>query len=347
MEINYKPYNRIQIYLTKLSSCSNDENSGDWGLTLNELAEQTEIPISIIRNDFCILLSFGNYLGFDINDDSDEYLSIDEKFGLANLLDTNFGSYQTKIKELLLEGKLDHVKFIYRDGDPDVYTLPLQLEEYEAYRNFNNQKSIEGLQSLFLIKDSFRFKSTLEIFNNLVNIIDAMKLGKSLRIKYIPRNGSGKMRDLKIKPLKIIYDSVDNEYAVLSIYRHAAEVFRLNNITYVQSIKEDIKVPEKDLKLIDNIDQVWGMNFTGKPIKVKVRFEDFGNVWNKVRKYLAFRTKGRLEEKNGFLYYEDTVYGIDAFRSWIYSFGSAAIVEEPQSLRDQIIKSLEERLKDY
>lgn len=33
--------------------------------------------------------------------------------------------------------------------------------------------------------------------------------------------------------------------------------------------------------------------------KVKVRFENFGDVWNKVRKNLAYRSKGILEEKNG------------------------------------------------
>ena len=43
-------------------------------------------------------------------------------------------------------------------------------------------------------------------------------------------------------------------------------------------------------------------------------------------------------------YYEDDVYGIDKFRSWIFSYGRAAIVLEPEVLRTQIITSLKDRL---
>ena len=68
------------------------------------------------------------------------------------------------------------------------------------------------------------------------------------------------------------------------------------------------------------------------------------NVFNKVRKELSCRTNGQLYEKDGFLYYEDDVYGIDKFRSWIFSYGRAAIVLEPEVLCTQIITSLKDRL---
>lgn len=347
MEMHYNPYNRIQTYMTKMADC-NDEEFVNYGITLSELAEQTEIPIQIIRNDFNILSAFGEFIPFNVNDESKAYVDIDNRYALSELLDTDIRAYRKKLKDLLLAGKMDDVRFTYdADNEEEAFTLPLKPSEYEAYLRFKDQKSSKTLRPLFLIKDSIRFKSTLEVFENLEEITYAIKGGKSLRIKYKPRNGNGKIRDLKIKPLKIIYDTVENEYALLTIFKHAAEVFRMSNITYAKIIKDDVVIPEKDMYRIANIDQVWGMNFTGKPVKVKVRFENFGDVWNKVRKNLAYRSQGTLEEKDGFLYYEDTVYGIDAFKSWIYSLGSAAIVMEPASVRRQIIKSLETRLAEY
>lgn len=346
METNYNPYNRIQLYMAKMA-CDYDMDLEHAGVSIAELAEQTEIPVSIIRNDLYVMLGFNEHIPFNINDECEEYDKLDDRYDLTGLLDDDFRGYRNKLKELFTAGRMDKVKFYYDSGETEIFTLPLKPGEYEAYLHFRNMKSSGALKSLFLIKDSFRFKSTLEVYETLEEITYAVKEGKSLQIKYLPRNRSGKIRNIKIKPLKIIYDTIDNEYAVLTIYKHAAEVFRLSNIVFVKTIEEKIEIPERDLKLIDNIDQVWGMNFTGRPVNIKVRFENFGDVWNKVHKNLAYRTKGILEEQDGYLYYEDTVYGIDAFRSWIYSFGSAAIVMEPASLREQIIKSLETRLAEY
>ncbi len=40
------------------------------------------------------------------------------------------------------------------------------------------------------------------------------------------------------------------------------------------------------------------------------------------------------------LLYEDIVYGINSFRTWIYGYGSPAIVLDPKELREHIIESL-------
>ena len=103
-------------------------------------------------------------------------------------------------------------------------------------------------------------------------------------------------------------------------------------------------VEHGDVSVIEQLaPQVWGNCFTDSPEHVKVRFYNEANVWEKVRRDLACRKKGQLYEKDGFLYYEDTVYGISKFRPWIYGFGSSAIVLEPVSLREHIIQSLKER----
>ena len=109
-----------------------------------------------------------------------------------------------------------------------------------------------------------------------------------------------------------------------------------------------------ETKLIDHMNQiapnVWGNNFSctsDQTADVKVKFFNVANVHEKVRKQLACRTNGKLTEKDGCLYYEDKVYGLSRFRSWIYGYGRAAVVLKPESLRKDIINSLKKRVGYY
>lgn len=90
---------------------------------------------------------------------------------------------------------------------------------------------------------------------------------------------------------------------------------------------------EMEHKLCEIAPNVWGNLFHDVPKSVKVKFYKEGRVWEKVRRDLECRTNGKLYEKNGFLYYEDIVYGFSKFSNWIYGYGSSAIVIEPKWLR--------------
>ena len=110
----------------------------------------------------------------------------------------------------------------------------------------------------------------------------------------------------------------------------------------------------KETELINHMNQiapnVWGNNFSctsDQTADVKVKFFNVANVHEKVRKQLACRTNGKLTEKDGCLYYEDKVYGLSRFRSWIYGYGRAAVVLEPESLRNDIMDSLNKRVSYY
>ena len=114
--------------------------------------------------------------------------------------------------------------------------------------------------------------------------------------------------------------------------------------TYTNKYFDPLNVDESLLDIYPNV--CWNC-FSDEPEQVKVRFYNEANVWNKVKKELANRVNGKLYEKDGYLYYEDIVYGISKFRSWLYGYGSSAIVLEPESLRKHIIDSLREREKYY
>ena len=68
---------------------------------------------------------------------------------------------------------------------------------------------------------------------------------------------------------------------------------------------------------------------------------------SRIRRDLECRINGTLYEKDGFLYYEDTVYGLSKFRNWVFGYGSSAVVLEPEELRESVIESLKRRMELY
>ena len=152
-----------------------------------------------------------------------------------------------------------------------------------------------------------------------------------------------------IFPVRITYDSTENSYAILSIEDSKISVFNFEYITHtIQTLNRELSLTESHHTQINHIldiaPQVWGNEFESKPVRVCVRFENSANMWEKVKKELSCRTKGKLYEKKDYLYFEDDVYGISSFKKWVASYGSSAIVCEPAFLRDEIIASLMARI---
>ena len=193
----------------------------------------------------------------------------------------------------------------------------------------------------FQIKDSYRaIHNYHELSDRLQLVEDAIENQASLFMRY--QNSKNEIMQFDFQPLKISYDENENLYCILSIHKGAIQVHRFDRILGLWP--GHTKVEGGDVSLIENLaPQVWGNCFSEEPEHVKVRFYNEANVWNKVKRDLACRTKGKLYAEDGFLYYEDTVYGISKFRTWVYGFGSSAIVLEPVSLREHIIESLKER----
>lgn len=85
------------------------------------------------------------------------------------------------------------------------------------------------------------------------------------------------------------------------------------------------------------------------PVHVKIRFLNEGNVVRKATRDLTSRTCGTITilPEDGSLIYEDDVVGMGSFKSFLYGYGSSAIVLEPEALRNEIIESARTRLTYY
>lgn len=239
------------------------------------------------------------------------------------------------------------------------YEIPVTFEEQKALELL--KKDLEqpahlhfpSITKLYRVKDSYRFHHNPHIINHLNQINDAINYQQVIKITYLSPKPKRKADYLYFSflPVKIAYDSTDNLYYVLSIGKKNSDIrsYRIDRIIHLEPVN-GISDYSPDLSFLMQIaPNVWGCNFSAVSdpknlFHVKVRFFNVANVFNKVRKELSCRTNGQLYEKDGFLYYEDDVYGIDKFRSWIFSYGRAAIVLEPEVLRTQIITSLKDRL---
>lgn len=371
----HNPYARIQVYHSWLINnkfYTPLDEVYDYGISLARLAEITSIPINVIRQDFVCMLQWQNSISLTLNklskkssdtadftrntvisfpEDDEVYRSLKDTYHLEELYEQLMSDeFPTEFEELLLKGLLDTVPFyIDKDITNATYQLSLSQEEYAALGAFNEnslvlQKSIQKLKHSYTnsyhIKDSYLFTHQYMDLNKKLDCLNnAIENGNCLDIKY--RTSKGKIISFLFMPLKIVYDADENLYSVLSIYENSVRIHRLDHILSLKESNKKIEKPNEDL--LNIYPNVWGNCFSDMPEYVKVRFYNEGNVWDKVKKELATRTNGKLYEKDGFLYYEDMVYGINKFRSWIYGYGSSAIVLEPESLQKHILDSLNVR----
>ena len=369
---NYEnPYIRLQTYYSWISRGSYDLD----GMSILELHHYTQIPIDTIRLDIAailkwqaainskydgdisfipenlenrIFLNFENIKDLFKENQSDGDMSDEDsqfEYTIADMLNR----FDPDLEEQLLNGGFDHIPIDIENcslTESDNFNIALSYDESLALdairKDITPDKPSPITKTSFLqIKDSYRTIHDYQELTSRLQIIDeAIKKKKSLSMNY--KNSIGEILKITFQPLKISYDESENLYCVLSVSENKIQVHRLDRILDLRPGTE--KVDAGDSSIIDSIaPQVWGNCFSEQPEHIKVKFYNEANVWEKVKRDLACRTKGKLYEKDGYLYYEDTVYGISKFRPWIYGFGSSAIVQEPKSLREHIIKSLKER----
>lgn len=360
------PYSRLTTYYHLWQANDNldpDGTSGP-GMPIERIHEITKIPKEVIRRDIVCLFQCQGNVAFD--EDSNEYERANRQYNLDDLFSLPEDQFPETLEKLFYNGLLDDIPLLMTDHiagyqislTPDeaaalLFSYPKDLYSHlghgesknsSLYHNFSN-----SYQPKYQIKDSYRYyhyydyhpsiDDRASTINDMLDYLGkSIKNGDQLRICY--QTSPNMTQSIYIMPLKIVYDSAENQYALLSAEQNQVMIYLLDHIMSVKRVHR--KTADIDSSLLSRAPYVWGLDFNAAPEHVKVRFYHEANVWNKVRRDLSYR-QGKLYEKDGYLYYEDTVYGIDKFKSWIAGYGSSAIVLEPESLRQQIIDSLKKR----
>lgn len=360
------PYERIQLYNSWFANnevlCLTEEF--DCGVSIKFLSQISEIPLTIIRKDISTFFKWQSQLFTnEVLMDNSEELKIPNLLSFPEeILDNNptlneyyedveIGKFSKDFDDYILCGKLDEIPicFLKNASRKNTFKLWITPDEYEALKEYQVIKNSSVFyDKLFRIKDSYRYNHNyINLTEKLLSLNEAIKNNRCVEIFCKKKNKEE--HNYIIKPIKIIYDITENQYAILATTGNDISTYRLEYIHAVydnDSTIDSSKIEEK-IKKIQPL--VWGNSFTNKPIgPVKVRFYNEGKVWEKVKKEFENRDPSLLYEKDGYLYFESPeVYGGDNgvnFLRWIRSFGSSAIILSPINLRNRMIDSYKKRL---
>lgn len=321
---------RLQKYWEAFSNSDENDNA-----SILSCSEHFDIPIQVVRKDIADIVTYSDLSIISINYDiCDEYLA--DTWDEAD-----------NLPELICQGIFDKEPLTLTEGDNYAsLCLPLTTDEYQALKRNKNITfgALSEKDSPLLIKDSYMFNShSFSLYDVLLDITAAISLHRSMTFGY--KDSHGIRTTETITPIKLLYDSFENIYAVGTLKEDKIYIYRLDRILNIADIKygkpSNIAIDDSAFSIYP---QVWGLDFWAEPVTVKVRFANEANVFRKVKKDLSYRTLGKVYEKDNYLYYEDTIYGINKFKTWLYSYGSSAVLISPQNVRDEIITSLKKSL---
>ena len=339
MEKLDNPYERLQQYDfviqgLRMSGTVKGENA----IPLKKLSEASSVPMEILRADIACLMEISLY-EYDLVADGESIIDRYEK--------TDTFDWKSFRKDMT-EGVYDDAELEVYVSDADKVILPLSAEEssiMEQVLHEHYNKKAEKIAP-FLIKDSYHFtyQDEKKLNDTLFNIREAIREKKEIRIRDLSED---RKPVILMKPVRLLYDTTENLYAVVCLKEEGLCAIRVDKIDYLGRGKS-FKYPEDIEKRLSIIPNVWGLDFSDKPMKVRVKFyrkHSRGNVGRSVKKDLERRTKGKLFEEGDFLIYEDTVYGKEAFLRWVFGYGASAVIEKPIALRKEIIGILEKELE--
>lgn len=171
--------------------------------------------------------------------------------------------------------------------------------------------------------------------------------GRVARIRYrSSRDQVGETRS--VEPLGVVYYWFHDAWYLVARCPKADGLrhFRVDRIDGVMLTAATFEYPE-DFDLSEYVSRMWGI-YSGEPTRVKVRFLDEMNVVDRLHAEVSGRPSAQLYQVHeGTWELVDTVMGISEFRTWLRTFGSSAVVLEPEELRSQLIGSAERMREIY
>ena len=185
-------------------------------------------------------------------------------------------------------------------------------------------------------KEYGKFKGIL----NQVN--DAAVNRKSIEIVYFTMSRKKESRR-RINPYRIWFFTGTFYVIGFCHTRNEVRIFALDRIKMLHQTKETFEIPE-DFSLEKFIGSSFGV-YQGEPVYIKVWFHP--NVAGYIKEKIWHESQKVHSQDDGSIIFEAEVAGTDEIRFWIMSWGSKAVVLEPESLREKIIAEAERMASRY
>ena len=353
-------------------------------LTLSKLGTATYIEL------ICGILSIADstYLYDGISTDENysdmdilEYLK-ENNSGAKYDIDQNLPlpTLRKDLRALIQDGFIEKKRMQYKGGIHVIYSIseksPAILFEsedelfdfmsfYDTFKNsFSNTKPLATLyKKCANIYDWASYDSSTQIYGKsnridkhqlkcLNNFIKYPYKTKTLEINYLARDEAMK---LTISSGLLFYSVETNCFYLLCFNMDNKSIMQLR-LDRIASIREgDEKNNKYRVTTILNIyEEMFSASFEPEKAHVKVIFQDFGNIKERLSALHNKRKFSKLydisplsEEIPHSIMYEDDLRGVSAFARYLRSFGSSALVLEPSSLQALMIQSNQLTLKNY
>ena len=174
-------------------------------------------------------------------------------------------------------------------------------------------------------KEYGKFKGIL----NQVN--DAAVNRKSIEIVYFTMSRKKESRR-RVNPYRIWF--FNGTFYVIGFChtRKEVRIFALDRIKMLHQTKETFEIPE-DFNLEKFVGSSFGV-YRGEPVYIKVWFH--ADVAGYIKEKIWHESQQIHPQDNGSIIFEAEVAGTDEIRFWIMTWGSKAVVLEPEALREEI-----------
>lgn len=188
-------------------------------------------------------------------------------------------------------------------------------------------KNVE--QTLHLSMKPYKKYGKFKEILNRVN--DAAINRKSIEIVYYTMSRKKETRR-RVDPYQIWFFNGTFYLIGFCHMRNEVRIFALDRIKMLHQTKETFEVPD-DFSLEDFMGPSFGV-YQGEPVYIKVWFHP--DVSGYIKEKIWHESQQIHPQDDGSIIFEAEVAGIDEIRFWIMSWGSKAVVLEPESLRDEI-----------
>lgn len=329
--------NNFTIPIYRINTILSLFQNMDASYSIKELAELMNVPINVIREDLYTICN---------NKDYDTIIYPPDMEGDEDS-DNDYSNFSEELKK----GLHDDVPLVAETSFHSDVFLSITPLELNCLNDFLDEAVVSKDHSVhnYVTKAMYnKSNSKMQVKGQEIQrIIDN---GQTIRVIYKPFKGD--LISSVIRPLKLVHNAMDDYYYVVTITNGNLLALRLDRIKHYSVTTDSVSIP--DLSPLDILPKVWGMELgtsehPASPVHVKIRFLNEGNVVRKATRDLTSRTCGTITilPEDGSLIYEDDVVGMGSFKSFLYGYGSSAIVLEPEALRNEIIESARTRLTYY
>lgn len=317
--------------------------SVDVQYSVKSIAEMLDVPVKIIRQDLCALIS------------SEECETVICPYEEDAAEDDKF---LERLKKGLED---DRLLCAYSKYNADI-VLPLTEMEMTVLESVMPDWGISkgyANGNVFLKADSSRESFQTQMMISKLN--EYIRNQNVIECSYVARNGHHYKKI--IKPLLIARYFAENVSYLITIEKGKMSSIRIDRIKEVK--KSNKKIEIKDLSPLKNLPVMWKMDaFDRMDVVLKIKGSKYlrdivkeelmenriiinEKISEEYRSVFEKADRGSWEDCADYAIYKGTIIGRDAFRNWINGFGDSIIVLEPVNLRDEIIENAKRRLSNY